>query len=151
MKTKLIALMLLLSACGPKERGAIDPAFDSYVQDFEMKVGMPVTGVDIVFAPTEYPAIGVCYQYSSGNNKIHVDPKKWASMDGYGREQLMYHELGHCVLGQGHNNAEIKLGRWTVEGSIMNSYWFGNSWYYIKYNSQYKQALKNNTVAAVKE
>lgn len=146
MKTKMIALMLLLSACGTKEKAIIDPAFNSYVQDFEAKVGVPVSGVDIMFKPTEYPAIGVCYQYSSGKNKIEVDPTRWASMDEYGREQLMYHELGHCVLGMRHNDAEVSMGGWMVEGSIMNSYWFGNAWYYLKWRENYKQAMKNNTL-----
>lgn len=143
---KLIGLMLLLSACGTKEKAFIDPAFNEYVQDFEMKVGVPVNGVDIVFKPTQYPTLGVCWSGGTGNNKIEIDPTHWKKMSKYGREQLIYHELGHCVLGLKHNNGEVEINNWTVEGSIMNSYWFGNAWYYLKYNEKYKQALKNNTL-----
>lgn len=146
MKTKLIALMLLLSACGTKEKSIIEPSLVSYVQSFEMKIGVPVNNVDVVFKPIKYPTIGLCYRGGGEKNKVEIDPVQWKKMDEYGREQLMYHELGHCVLGLGHNDAEAKLDGWMVEGSIMNSYWFGNSWYYLKYRENYNQALKNNTL-----
>ncbi len=145
MKTKLIALMLLLSACGTKEAGIVDPAFNEYVQDFEMKVGVQVNNVDITFEPTKYPVLGECWSGGS-KNKVKIDPTQWAKMNKYAREQLVYHELGHCVLGLKHNDGEVEINGWTVEGSIMNTYFFGNAWYYVNYNEKYKQALKNNTL-----
>jgi len=105
---KLMILMLLLSACGKKIDGVIDPAFDQYVQDFEMKVGVPVSGVSVTFKPTEYPVLGVCI-YGGEIAKVEIDPTQWERMDSHGREQLIYHELGHCVLGRGHDDRKVRL------------------------------------------
>jgi hypothetical protein len=142
---KLIALMLLLSACGTKVNTTVDPALVSYVQDFEMKMGVPANNTDVVFKPTSYPTIGVCYR-GGEKNKVEIDPVQWTKMDGYGKEQLIYHELGHCVLGLSHNDGTFEMDGWNLPGSIMNTFWFGNAWYYVKYNEKYKQALKNNTL-----
>lgn len=146
MGTKAIlalALVLTLSACGRK--GQVDPAFNAYVRDFEVKIGVGVNNVDISFRKLNAPTIGVCY--SGGQfNQINIDPDFWATMNESGREQLMYHELGHCVLGLGHNDELSTLDNMVVEGSIMNKYWFGHTEYYEKYKENYKQALKHNTV-----
>lgn len=143
-KTMLaMAIILVLSACGRK--GQIDPAFSVYVRDFETKIGVSVNNVDIKFGKLKAPTIGVCYD-GGQFNQIRIDPDFWETMDENGKEQLMYHELGHCVLGLGHNNELSTLDNMNVEGSIMNSYWFGNAGYYAKYKENYKKALKHNTV-----
>lgn len=138
-----MAVILVLSACGRK--GQVDPAFSAYVRDFETKIGVPVTNVDIKFGKLKAPTIGMCYD-GGQFNQIQIDPDFWQTMNEDGREQLMYHELGHCVLGQGHNNETAILDNMNVEGSIMNSYWFGHAEHYSKHKEKYKQALKRNAV-----
>lgn len=142
---KLMILMLLLSACGKKIEGVIDPTFTSYVQDFEMKIGVEVNGVSIRFKPQTYPVLGVC---KSGGEiaEVEIDPTQWEKMNDIGREQLIYHELGHCALGRPHDGRKTKLNNVTVEGNIMYPYFFGEDWNYIRYREQYKVALKNNDI-----
>ena len=143
MVARFIFLALILCSCGKK--GTVDPAFQEYVQDFEINIGVKVTGVDIYFKAQKAPILGVCI---SGGSiaKIEIDPEQWQKMGPYGKEHLIYHELGHCVLGRKHDDRLLAYNSGYIEGSIMNTYWFGDSWYYLKYRQQYKMGLKNNDV-----
>jgi hypothetical protein len=143
MNKLFLIIFLFLTSCGVKT--TIDSAFTSYVQDFEFKIGVPVANVDIYFKKLTYPTIGVCYR-GSVKNVVQIDPDQWNLSDDYGKEQTIFHELGHCVLGLQHNDARATLDNQNVEGSIMNTYFFGNKPYYIKYHENYKQALKTNTL-----
>ena len=37
------------------------------------------------------------------------------------------------------------MGEMELPASIMNTYFFGESWFYMDNNEKYKEALKNNT------
>lgn len=132
---------LVLFGCGHTAR--IDPAFLEYVDDFESHIGVAVTDTDIVFDELDGPTLGYCIT-GQATNEIHIDRKSWSMMTKDGQEQLIYHELGHCVLGLEHNNLRTILDGYYVEASIMNAYWFGNRSYYSKYKENYKYALKYN-------
>ena len=71
-------------------------------------------------APTR---LGVCYN-SGGLKKsspsfIRIRQDWWQNASLLSREALILHELGHCVLGRGHNDELFPDGR---EKSLMNSY-----------------------------
>lgn len=58
------------------------------------------------------------------------------------REQVLFHELGHCVLGRGHNNLTGPLGIYTyAQLSIMNAVSFGNQPWYHNYKKYYYDEL----------
>lgn len=140
---KYVIVVLLLS-CGERQ-GFIDPAFSSYVKDFENKIGVKVSNVDIRFEALKPPMLGLCIT-GGGLEDIKIDPISWINMDDLGRELLLYHELGHCVLFMKHNDSRVILEGLNVEGSIMNAYWFGNTSHYRRYREQYKLALRRNAL-----
>jgi hypothetical protein len=93
-----------------------------------------LSGIDIYFAedlPNQF--IGVCYSTGS----IFIKQSVWNKDDDTSREQLIWHELGHCALGKAHNNA-IKNGHAV---SLMNSssvnVVYGNEEYYIQHKQDY--------------
>lgn len=138
-------ILIFLVGCGTKIEGVIDPAFISYAQDFELKMGVSISSISISFAPQKYPVLGVC-KIRNMISDIEIDPVAWNKMSGQGKEQLIYHELGHCALGRPHDNRTTVINNVKVEGNIMYPYFFGEDWNYIKYREQYKIALKNNDV-----
>ncbi len=77
---------------------SVDPAFVDYKHRFERHYGKPVS-VGINFGEMEN-AVGVCY-YVTGN--IEIDKDYWDSVGESAREELIFHELGHCVLNKEHN------------------------------------------------
>lgn len=44
------------------------------------------------------------------NRKIIIDKDVWDRSDFYSRKELLYHELGHCVLLRMHNNSTFQNG-----------------------------------------
>ena len=47
-------------------------------------------------------AVGQCLTYDNGNRRINVDQNFWQASNTLAKEFLIFHELGHCVLGRAH-------------------------------------------------
>lgn len=62
--------------------------------------------------------IGLCVKGKS-RNTITLDTKFWNQVDEIRKETLLYHELGHCVLGRGHTSKRMASGEYV---SIMTPY-----------------------------
>lgn len=114
-------LLLLLSGCGNNLH--IEAKYQPYVTAFEKRsitYGNPVqiTNLKICTVPTITPnnVIAQCFYYITPT--IKVSEEFWSQMDVYLREQVLFHEIGHCILHRGHRsdlNNNIPL-------SIMNPY-----------------------------
>ncbi len=139
----LFLLLLLNSACGQyaQKKHTIDSEFLQLVDVFELEQNVTVD-IDITFKKIERPAVGVCW-YNKNNNKmnglsIEIDPTFWNGASDDEREELLFHELGHCILGREHDETKLYLN---IPKSIMYPYVFG--WAYKKYRSYYVEELKN--------
>src|SRR5579884_1508973 len=129
----LVLIALLSSSCGPPPDPSItqDPELIPFINSFESEIGVDASHVSATFSKLTSPDIGMCDSYDDGRRDIYIDRDEWNQMDYVGREQLMYHELGHCAMNLEHNNSYVTLpGGTQVYGSIMNEYWFGDAWYY---------------------
>jgi hypothetical protein len=149
MNKAYILIAILLVGCGKEKSDQhevyVDSALIDYIQDFEREMEVSAGHVSAKFADLDDPNIGMCYSWSDGRREIVIDTAAWKDMSGLGKEQLMYHELGHCALDLDHNDSTvITPGGNTIYGSIMNHYWFGQAWFYSSYRQQYKDALKEN-------
>lgn len=129
VQTGILALFLVTS-CGKKQDDEIikggsssEKDFQIYLETFEEKmhlagVDAPMNEVTAVFADSlPNNAIGTC---QTKIKKITISREYWEAVSEAHREQLMYHELGHCVLGRGHLNDYV--GDKPV--SIMNAFHF---------------------------
>lgn len=142
----LILFTALLSSCGiplplqkdlvVKDRNAVrvntttDPVFASFVQEFEIK-GKAKTGnadfnvgdVPINFGDTENPNFqGVCFEYPDGTKEVIIKESWWNTVNNQEyRESLIFHELGHCVLGRDHLDETANNGGLSYKISMMNS------------------------------
>jgi hypothetical protein len=138
----LLFFITLLNACG-KIAPQVDADLKPYIQKFEQEIDHPASYISAKFANLESPVLGRCtFSYPP---LIEIDPETWQNLSEYGREQLMYHELGHCALGLKHDDTTTMMGEMELPASIMNTYFFGESWFYMNNNEKYKEALKNNT------
>jgi len=88
--------------------------------------------------------IGECERFWSGSRSnivrriIRINPVFWANNQNNfaAKEELMYHELGHCILDRDHNETELPNG---IAASIMNPYHIGQSYYrtyYVDYMAE---------------
>lgn len=88
-------------------------------------------------------AVGICYSYTDGSRRIEIDRDYWNASSDLGKEQLMFHELGHCVFNLDHNETTIDLQNYgTIPASIMWPYTFGENWYYSELKDYYLKELK---------
>jgi hypothetical protein len=75
-----------------------------------------------------------------GNKTITIDPDFWANASSDQREQLVFHELGHCALVLRHNIV-VDSNRCLL--SIIYPYAFGNSDCYKLNKDYYFSQLMN--------
>ncbi len=82
-----------------------------------------VSGLTVNFT-TDLPAnvLGSC---TMGQKRVRINENLWSILSAAGREELVFHELGHCVLNRGHDNTEIA----GIPVSIMNAYHLGPTIY----------------------
>lgn len=79
-----------------------------------------VQGMDLTarFEYLEGEVLGQCERYSDGSKVIVLDQSNWDEASEIEKEFLLFHELGHCVLGREHDNSKDNKGFCT---SIMQS------------------------------
>lgn len=140
----LLATLLVLTGCSlfhHANRSIRPVELVPYIESFEEYSNMSIT-VDFYFVDLEDNYIGKCYQREF-YQYILVDKSWWDSASDLSKEQLIFHELGHCVLLKKHNTN--KLPDWCPE-SIMNPYHIGN-YCYGKYRDYYLEELFGPQIA----
>jgi hypothetical protein len=76
--------------------------------------------------------------------RIRINASSWAYLVNADREQLMFHELAHAILGRDHNDYFCNYGGYIVECSVMSSYQFSSGRYQM-FRSYYMSELFNGS------
>jgi hypothetical protein len=90
--------------------------------------------------------IGMCRFSSSGKNHVELSKSHWERGPDTFREMLMFHELGHCLLGRGHKNSRHSSGR---PESLMNSFLFDQKTYLANRDQYLKELYTSESSFAV--
>ncbi|MCM2279899.1 MAG: hypothetical protein NDJ89_17630 [Oligoflexia bacterium] len=145
---RFLSLPLLLIALALAQSCARDPVLDvgefaPYVERFEtesQRNGVPVQVTDLIIrfgqmlTPSER---GACELASGATPIITIRQETWEKMDEAEREELLFHEMGHCVLRRTHRSDISTKG---VPSSIMNPYLIRGS-VYLKNQAYYLREL----------
>lgn len=143
--------MFLISCAPPIKQDFqyVEADFQIYLDEFEAATGVRYQG-DIMFTATgslEFyvkDAIAICAEYKDGGKIIRVDTGFWLTADNESREQLIFHELGHCALGRKHKDNKMLLNveeiQYYVPQSIMYPRSFGG-WMYRELKQYYLKEL----------
>lgn len=128
MKRKLVILTLLIAACGQAADKHFDvTGFEAYYNDW-VTIGGPKTDNLVIkfgtptIAPTQPGTytIGQC-DVEHNTPTVIVYKPYWDTASQGDREELIWHELGHCLLGRYHDDRLRANGQ---PASIMNSIHF---------------------------
>jgi len=101
--------------------------FNSYANIFLDGYSQP--GIDVGFGTLSlmsegygknYDTIGLCINHFRPT--VILDKKFWRTASPVQREELVFHELGHCILGRDHEEATQNLLGYTQPVSLMNPY-----------------------------
>lgn len=146
-RTYLFPLLLhsmLLSGCATYHKTVLDiaPEFRPYVSLFQIEAldrGKQIVIEDLIirFGPMRGGEVGQCWQFDDSTPTIVVDAEIWQLIGYYEREILVFHELGHCILGREHRNSLDDNG---MPKSIMYKHLF-NEYYYETYREKYLNEL----------
>jgi hypothetical protein len=90
--------------------------------------------------------VGVCITWGNGKRVVKIDKDHWEGIYDSQRLQLVYHELGHCVLNRPHFDQHGEIAEdleALVPLSIMRSYAFDilESVIFMEYLEYYEKEL----------
>lgn len=71
------------------------------ITDRQMKSLTVMLG-DTAAACKDANAIGCCAEYDTGERDVTINGAYWDAVSDAGKYQVMFHELGHCLLGYAH-------------------------------------------------
>lgn len=114
------------------------PYINSFTQEFDVTVRVP-----IVLKKLEANKAGVCFVWSDGYREIQINSLHWSNFSEEQKEQLIFHELGHCVFNLGHDDSMLEYRR-DCPNSIMRSFMFNQyeiNNCYVPENSHYMEDL----------
>lgn len=152
MKNLILILSLGLIGCAQEKTVNINGEFSVYLDRFESLAAQYNRSVDFSNLVVTYDdslsgsnTLGVCRSGGSSSPMITINTKFWksASVSNSAREQLMFHELGHCVLGRPHNSQTVFASDSSytpIPVSIMHPYHLSRAFYEGNY-SQYLSEL----------
>ena len=110
MRAALVLLTAsLLTSCGLiPSNPEVDPEFSILYAEFLADAAhygreLDLWDLRIEFAEMPLDIAGRCRP----NKTVEINPEVWAFYDRWDREILIYHELGHCLLGQDHRPDSI--------------------------------------------
>ena len=137
-----IIFILLTMACGTPFSYKTDAEFTQYVQRFQNETGITVT-TPIIFDDGKDEYAGLCEVYDDGYKLIRIDSKYWELAKDLGKEEVIYHELGHCELKRDHIERLTKtsLYSYAIPSSVMFPYVFGDTSFYWAFREHYVQEL----------
>lgn len=117
MKNSLILILVLAGAAVARSSNHtldLEPEFLPYVaqfkQDYERirKEKLFVGQLQFIWGDSFNPeAVGVCYRNSDGTRIATISRFGWESYGECQRRELIYHELGHCLLNLKHSENGI--------------------------------------------
>lgn len=142
----LIAFYVVSCAPKPPEYTEVEDQLQPYFTAFKTEaeargVGLNLSrfkfGFDESLSGTNHAGKCAISEKPSGNvlqpgNVTHlqvgINPDRFNNSDEYGRIELVFHELGHCLLGLTHNDNQVSImthsGLKTMASSWMSTYHF---------------------------
>jgi hypothetical protein len=148
------------SACSQKQQPhqeflQVDTPFTDFVNNFEQvsaQEGQPLAITDLVVQFGDTPTLnetGVCEWADNTTPKITVNQRIWNTLNDYDKQEVVFHELGHCILKRVHQTSEIMAYNNTVSiaESIMYPYRISGTIYrdnMTHYNNELFDTSKQN-------
>lgn len=150
---KKLCLIFIVLGCKPvdfanKRSHFIDSAVMPYYDRFNDETGIQPYKISAYLDKLPKEIGGICWTKFQVDNTmfryIVFNADFWDYLNDLGKEQLVFHELGHCVLNRDHRKDLFKrtlLGRELIPASIMYPVAFGMEDFYQEYRDFYIDEL----------
>lgn len=97
------------------------PYFNSFEEEAILRgieINIEELGISGFLENLDNDIVGQCASLTDGSREVRIDENYWNRSSNLSREFVIFHELGHCVLGRSHVDDADRNG--TCQ-SIMNS------------------------------
>lgn len=104
---KLCVILGLLSGCGNKKE--IDEELVPFNTKFERiakECKLKPTDSSLKFSTSREKLYGWCQRF---DGEVLINRRNWHTLSTVQKEQLVFHELGHCRLNQDHNDDDLNV------------------------------------------
>ena len=128
ISTLLYILLVIITLCGCSKQfdndieTELQVHFDNFVVEAEANgVAISLDEIDIGAYLENIETrgtLGQCKSYSDGSKQVAIDLPFWNRASDLEREYVVFHELGHCILGREHSDEKDANG---ICMSIMQS------------------------------
>lgn len=124
--TIFFMLGLAFFSCSKEYNYSVDDELRQYFDLFETEGNSRGWNIDLeamsvsgyIETIDERNTVGQCQTSDMGNKRVVIDGTFWNRYDFYEREFIVFHELGHCILGRDHDDSADSANRCK---SIMSS------------------------------
>jgi len=100
-------------------------AAEQYSQVVSFEKTIPGLSVKkLIIQPAEirsHAILGACVAKRNEIPRIAINQSEWRALSESAREQLIFHELGHCALSRAHDDSIVQNGPRQIPRSIMAS------------------------------
>lgn len=140
--------VLVAKGNSPDQVRSVPESVEPYVSRFEKEFNVAIN-YPVEFFVTKDKVVGRCVTWTDGARKILLDSKYFSEASSAQKEQLVYHELGHCELRLDHDDSTIEFdgltGKWP--NSIMKSSTFDDeeAAVYEMHRDHYVKELKGDS------
>ncbi len=149
MKLGILFIIFILCGCYklPILTISIEPQFQEYVSQFESLYGIKIDGSIVSTEKVPFDSahvVAVCQNYGRNSrwNVVYVQRKFWDKADFHTRQEMLFHELGHCVMGLKDDLTITQMGGIpNVPRSIMYPWLFGDTLVYRENLEYYLKEL----------
>ena len=123
--------------CCTKPMIPTDPTFEPYRAEFEYYSKANTDLIPMYFADLKETTVGLCHYFRVGSGPIRwgyieIDRSFWNRASKYQKINLIFHELGHCVLGRDHapwGNSMMACPSSLMYDSILSTECIENNYY----------------------
>lgn len=143
MNKFLLLFFLLCGGCTHEYVVSIEDKYIKYVRRFVAdgeRFGRKIYIYDLIVRSVpeiNEETIGQCERKYNTTPEVTISASFWENFSDAEKEELIYHELGHCVLKRRHNEY---TDDWGTPVSMMNPF-FLPELVYIKYHEMYIREL----------
>ncbi len=110
----IVTCLIFSNSCKKEDQSVIDPAFQEYVDRFVTEADLRNVKIDISKLKVTY---GDTLKYYCGyglTNDVVIRSYCWENSSDINKEILLFHELGHAILGRMHDNTILPNGDFTT-------------------------------------
>lgn len=116
----------------PTDMEAVERAVQKFSQEFNVFVDSTVYFDDSSYEDLSTSGTGTLGKCIVQTNHIIIDKRFWDDAPSSVREALLFHELGHCMLGLGHDNVRGIMSSFIGHNANSFAYEFQEGIEYMK-------------------